>query len=187
MILAGPDVPEDFVCHEPVSLVDCFPTAVECVGAPPHPEDRDLPGASLFDLARGTAPRRTILSEYHAAGAATGAFMIYKGPFKYVYYAGMPPQLFDLDTDPQETRDLAREPGYQGLVADCEALRRVVDPDRRRVGEGRPEGAHRRHGRARGNHRPRQLRLFADPGNPASIQLICSVAPDQGGQPRRVA
>jgi choline-sulfatase len=130
MILAGPEVPEGSVCHEPVSLVDCFPTVIECVGAPPHPDDRDLPGASLFDLARGTAPRRTILSEYHAAGAATGAFMIRKGPFKYVYYAGMPPQLFDLDTDPQETRDLAREPGYQGLVADCEAaLRRVVDPD----------------------------------------------------------
>jgi hypothetical protein len=55
--------------------------------------------------------------------------MIRKGPFKYVYYAGMPPQLFDLDTDPQETRNLAREPGYQGLVADCEvALRRIVDP-----------------------------------------------------------
>ena len=47
--------------------------------------------------------------------------MIRKGPFKYVYYVGMPPQLFDLDADPQETRDLAREDGYQGLVADCEA------------------------------------------------------------------
>ncbi len=107
MILAGPEVPEGLVCHEPVSLVDCFPTAVECVGAPPHPDDHDLPGASLFDLARGTAPRRTILSEYHAAGATTGAFMIRKGPFKYVHYAGMPPQLFDVDTDPQEARDLA--------------------------------------------------------------------------------
>jgi choline-sulfatase len=71
-----------------------------------------------------------MLSEYHAAGAATGAFMIRKGRFKYVYYAGMPPQLFDLDSDPQEARDLAREPGYQGLVEDCEReLRRVVDPD----------------------------------------------------------
>jgi hypothetical protein len=35
----------------------------------------------------------------------------------------MPPQLFDLDTDPQETLDLAREPGFQGLVADCETAR----------------------------------------------------------------
>jgi choline-sulfatase len=38
--------------------------------------------------------------------------------------------LFDLGSDPQETRDLAREAGYQGLVEDCEReLRRVVDPD----------------------------------------------------------
>jgi choline-sulfatase len=42
----------------------------------------------------------------------------------------MPPQLFDLDRDPQETRDLALESAYQGLVSDCEAeLRCVVDPD----------------------------------------------------------
>ena len=74
--------------------------------------------------------RRTILCEYHATGAATGAFLIRKGPFKYVNYVGMPPQLFDLDADPQETRDLARDPGYRGLVADCEReLRRIVDPE----------------------------------------------------------
>jgi choline-sulfatase len=56
--------------------------------------------------------------------------MIRKGRFKYVYYAGMPPQLFDLDADPQEARDLGTDPGYPGLVAQCEAeLRLVVDPD----------------------------------------------------------
>jgi choline-sulfatase len=38
--------------------------------------------------------------------------------------------LFDLDADPQETRDLAQEPAYAWLVAECETeLRRVVDPD----------------------------------------------------------
>jgi choline-sulfatase len=130
MLLGGPDVPQGEVCREPVSLVDCFPTITQGAGLAVHPADRNLPGASLFDVARGTVPRRTILSEYHAAGAATGAFLIRKGPYKYIHYAGMPPQLFDLDADPQETRDLAREPGYQGLVADCErALRQVVDPD----------------------------------------------------------
>jgi choline-sulfatase len=130
LILAGPEVPEGLICHEPAALVDCFPTIVECVGASPHPDDRDLPGASLFGLAHGTMLQRTILSEYHAAGAVTGAFMIRKGPFKYVYYVGMTPQLFDLGADPQETRDLAQEPGYRGLIADCEtALRCVVDPE----------------------------------------------------------
>ena len=131
MLLAGPDLPHDFVCREPVSLVDCFPTILAGAGAAAHPEDRDLPGASLFDVARGTAPRRTVMSEYHAAGAATGAFLIRKGRFKYVHYVGMPPQLFDLDADPQERRDLGTDPGCRGLIADCEAaLRRVVDPER---------------------------------------------------------
>ena len=56
--------------------------------------------------------------------------MIRKGPFKYVYYVGMPAQLFDLAADPQETRDLAREPGHAGLLADCErSLRAIVDPE----------------------------------------------------------
>lgn len=128
LIMAGPDIPAGIVCHEPVSLVDGFPTILDCVGAPRT--DRDLPGASLFEIARGVGPTRTVFSEYHASGSVTGAFMIRKGRFKYVYYAGMPPQLFDLDADPLESRDLGVEPGYAGLAADCErALRAVCDPD----------------------------------------------------------
>ncbi len=130
MLMAGPEIPQGVTCREPVSLVDCFPTIVDCVGLSPHPDDRDLPGAPLMDIVRGTAPDRTVLSEYHAAGAATGAFMIRKGRFKFVYYVGMPPQLFDLEADPYETRDLGQDRGYAGLVADCEiALRKVVDPE----------------------------------------------------------
>ncbi len=131
MIMAGPELPEGALCRAPVSLVDCFPTIAAGAGLGVHAEDRDLPGASLFDIVRGTAPRRTVLSEYHAAGAATGAFLIRKGSFKYVHYVGMPPQLFDLEADPEERRDLGQDAGYRGLIADCEtALRRVVDPER---------------------------------------------------------
>jgi choline-sulfatase len=98
---------------------------------PTHPDYRNLPGTNLLDIVRGTAAKRTVLSEYHAAGAATGAFMIRKGGFKYVHYVGMPPQLFDLDADPQEIRDLGSDPAWGGLVAQCEAeLRRVVDPEK---------------------------------------------------------
>jgi choline-sulfatase len=93
--------------------------------------DGDLPGASLLDVARGTAAPRTVLCEYHAAGAATGAFMVRKGRFKCVHYVGMPPQLFDLDADPYEAHDWGTEPDYAGLVAQCEGeLRRVVDPEK---------------------------------------------------------
>jgi len=131
MLYAGPDIPQGFVCREPVSLVDVFPTVTAGAGLPVHSDDRDLPGADLFDIVRGTAPKRTVLSEYHAAGAATGAFMIRKGGLKYVHYVGMPPQLFDLAADPQETRDLGQDPAWAGLVAQCEAeLRRIVDPEK---------------------------------------------------------
>jgi choline-sulfatase len=130
LIMAGPEIPAGFVCHEPVSLVDGFPTILDCVGASPAAEDRDLPGRSLFEAMRGTGPQHTVFSEYHAVGAVTGAFMIRKGQFKYVHYVGMNPQLFDLASDPWETRDLGTDPGYAGLVADCEAeLRKICDPD----------------------------------------------------------
>ncbi len=130
MIMAGPDVPQGVVCREPVTLVDCFPTIIDCAGLPPHPDDAELPGAPLLDIVSGKAAPRTVLSEYHAAGSATGTFMIRHGRFKYVYYVGMPPQLFDLEADPYETRDLGQDAGYQGFVADCEAaLRKIVDPE----------------------------------------------------------
>ena len=130
LIMAGPEVPAGFVCREPVSLVDCFPTILACAGVAPHAEDHDLPGCPLDSVLRGHAPQRTVLCEYHAAGAAAAAFMIRKGPFKYVHYVGMPPQLFDLDADPAERHDLGADAGYRGLIAECERLlRRVVDPE----------------------------------------------------------
>ena len=130
MIMAGPDVPQGVVYRDPVSLVDGFPTILGCAGVAPAPEDAELPGADLMDIVRGTAARRTVLSEYHAVGAATGAFMIRHGSFKYVHYVGMPPQLFDLAGDPEEARDLGQDPAYRGILADCEAaMRRVVDPE----------------------------------------------------------
>jgi choline-sulfatase len=40
----------------------------------------------------------------------------------------MPPQLFDLDSDPEERHDLGTNPGYSGVAAECEqALRRMAD------------------------------------------------------------
>ena len=84
MIMAGPEVPQGVACREPVSLVDCFPTIVDCVGSLPIPPTATCRARSLLDVVRGTAPERTVMSEYHAAGSATGAFMIRKGRFKYV-------------------------------------------------------------------------------------------------------
>ncbi len=130
MIMAGPDVPQGAVCDVPVTLADAYPTILQGVGARPDPRDTELPGHSLIDIANGRAPRRTILSEYHAAGAMCGAYMIRHGKYKYIHYVGLPPMLFDLETDPGERNDLGRDPDCAAVVRECEAaLRSVVDPE----------------------------------------------------------
>src|SRR5262245_39916916 len=86
--------------------------------------------ARALDVARGMIPERTVFSEYHAAGAATGVFMIRHGKFKFIYYVGMPPQLFDLQADPSESYDLGQQANYAPVLADCEAaLRKIVNPE----------------------------------------------------------
>jgi len=130
LIMAGPDIPRNRICGEPVSLVDLFPTILDCVGAEAGPEDRDLPGRSLFDVMGGNATSRPVFCEYHAAGAITGAFMVRYQQFKLMHYVGMPPMLFDLERDPGETTDLASHPDYrQQLHKSLALLRTIVDPE----------------------------------------------------------
>ena len=62
--------------------------------------------------------------------ADTGVFMIRNGNWKYIYFAGQVPQLFDLDADPLELRDLGTDPAHAEIVAACEEkLRALLDPD----------------------------------------------------------
>ena len=128
IIMAGPDVPAGKVVQTPVSLVDCFPTALECVGAALI--DEDLPGRSLWQIAQEDDQERTVFSEYHALGTEHSTYMLHRNSYKYNYYVGAPPQLFDLAEDPDELNDLSGIPEYQDLLRDCERdLRTLLDPE----------------------------------------------------------
>ncbi|MBA2451070.1 MAG: sulfatase-like hydrolase/transferase [Chloroflexi bacterium] len=130
MIVAGPDVPAGKVSTTNVNLTDCFPAIVEAVGAESRPEDSDLPGESLFRLAQQADRPRTVFSEYHAIFSPSGTYMVRTERYKYVHYVGYPPQLFDMQDDPDETRDLGQEPAYAEVRAECEReLRRICDPE----------------------------------------------------------
>lgn len=134
LIMKGPGIPKGAVIDAPVNLVDIFPTVCDArnIAAP-----TDIPGRSLLPLARGEEdPGRAdfAFSEYHAHGVPSGMYMIRWKQWKAVFYAGYAPQLFDLEDDPQEMKDLAPDAGDSPLLsevlAECEKrLRSVCDPD----------------------------------------------------------
>lgn len=128
MILAGPDIPTNEVRQTPVSLVDVQATLLDCANV------RDVTpgvGTSLARLARQPDdPNRQVFSEYHAVGAESAAYMLADARYKYHYYVGFPPELFDLRNDPDEVHNLAPLPEYQGLLHEFEQkLRSMLDPE----------------------------------------------------------
>jgi choline-sulfatase len=129
LIIKGPDIPQGVKIKEPANHVDTYPFILECAGSS-VPEAYDThPGKSLFRLATGFKPDRNVLTEYHGMGSTTGAFMIRHGRYKYVHYVAYAPQLFDLEADPQELRDLAGDPVYATALAECrERLYKICDP-----------------------------------------------------------
>lgn len=130
LILAGPDVPQNRVCDEPVSLVDCYPTILQSMDIPLDEDEQELPGASLWSIAQNRTLDRPILSEYHGVGSRDGWFMLRYGQYKYIHYVGGAPQLFDLDDDPDELRDLARLADYQPILTELEMmLREMLSPE----------------------------------------------------------
>jgi choline-sulfatase len=131
MIVAGPGVPEGKVSRTNVSLVDVFPTVLQSAGVDPSPEDADLPGLSLLELANEDGRRsRVAFSEYHSSMSASASFMVREDRFKLIYYVGMPKQLFDLEADPDERHNLADDPAHAAVLSHLEAaLRAICDPE----------------------------------------------------------
>lgn len=130
MIMAGPGVEKGARCWTPVSLVDIYPTVVNAVGGTLTKVEKDLPGDDLQKLAKIDASDRAVFSEYHAAGSTSGGFMLRKGDWKLILYAGHPPMLFNVKNDPRETKDWAGRLETQRIQADLDAeLRRIVNPE----------------------------------------------------------
>lgn len=129
-LIAGPDVPRGRVSNDLISLVDCYQTILDAVGVDLTQNERQLPGASLWPIAQGQSLDRPAFSEYHAVGSTSASYMLREGRYKYVHYVGYPPQLFDLESDPQEINDLAASPNHKSVLDEFESkLRELLDPE----------------------------------------------------------
>ena len=113
-----------------VEAIDLAATFLAWAGGEPIPHR--LEGRSLTPLLEGTKPadwraavfcdsdfslrhaRRTLgLGPDEARG-----FMVRTARWKYVYFERFPPQLFDLDADPAEQRDLGLSPAHETVRAE---------------------------------------------------------------------
>ena len=111
----GLDAKRGQVRTELAELRDVLPTFLDAAGLPKPPA---VEGLSLLDAVRGK-PWRSVLDLEHASCYAPkdGWVALMDQRYKYVYYTvtGVQ-QLFDLQADPHELRDLATEDSSAALV-----------------------------------------------------------------------
>jgi arylsulfatase A-like enzyme len=106
-----------------VEAIDLVPSFCELYDAPKL--DHILEGQSLLPLLRGGewAERDAVISEldytFRAAREDLGvapdkarAYMVRTKDWKYIFFEGFRPQLFDLKNDPKERHDLGGDPKY---------------------------------------------------------------------------
>lgn len=112
MIFAGDGISAGHAVDQPVTIMDVGPTLCEFAGAaaPPRPDGRSLKPA----LSGGEQDaERMIVSEIigEREGRPVPGRMLLQGKWKYVAYAFHGPfdQLFDLEEDPLELRNLRSE------------------------------------------------------------------------------
>jgi arylsulfatase A-like enzyme len=131
-----PGVKGGRVLDQPVMTTDILPTILELAGLSPD-EPALLDGQSLLPLLKGEAfDRDTLYWHYPHWGWPSSA--IRKGNYKLIYFYGRGCELYDLDKDLGETRNLASDMPEKteamkkellDWLAACDALMPTPNPD----------------------------------------------------------
>jgi choline-sulfatase len=124
-----------------VSLIDVLPTLCDLAGLP---APADVDGLSLRPVLEGRAPqlsdsrgaRQMVFAEYYGKQAwRVPIRMVRTAQWKYVRYLAHGEELYDLEADPGELRNLAREPK---AAEERMRLARALDEWMRRTGDPFP-------------------------------------------------
>jgi choline-sulfatase len=134
MIVSAPNQFAPRRVPQVVSLVDLLPTLLALVGdgAAPEPVER-IDGRSLVPLLEGQSAAQwpdTAVSEYTADGVLAPCRMVRRGHYKYIYVHGHGSQLYRLDQDPNELKNLAGHPEFAEVERELrEIVLRDWDPE----------------------------------------------------------
>jgi len=128
LIAMGPGIRKGQHVRENVSLVDLFPTLLDLARIPMPPKgDEFLPnrdGRSFAPFLSGDHPAgwpNTVIIENNSEGTIKPIRVLVKDRFKFVYVHERPDQLFDLERDPNEWRNVVDHPAYRDIATQLRA------------------------------------------------------------------
>lgn len=131
LLLSMPGQRHAAVSDKLVSLVDIFPTILDLAGIEPDADTRaGLEGRSLRRPdALSQEPGDAVFGEMNGEGAHAPCLMVREDRWKLIFAEGDPLQLYDLQHDPHEIRNLAGQPEVAAIQSRLLArLRDTWDP-----------------------------------------------------------
>ena len=121
LMVAAPGMAAGTV-DDPVSTIDVAPTLADLAGISMAEVEPWVEGTSLVPMAAGPSRGKPVLMEYAAEASYAPLVSIRDGKWKYNRCTLDPDQLFDLQADPQEQRNLAADGDYADTLAQFSRL-----------------------------------------------------------------
>ena len=133
LFFVGPNIKKNVLYKNATSIIDILPTLIDIGGGeiPGHLQGFSLkPYMYEQNGGKGKHPDY-IIAQYHSASGNTGTFMVVKDNYKYIQFGHYltstnktlyHPQLFDLDKDPNEVKDISGDSKNQDLMQEMEKI-----------------------------------------------------------------
>jgi len=112
LLFAGPGITAGQTCKRPAELLDIYPTLVELTGVP---KVDGLEGRSLVPQLKDAAARR----EHPAITTHNqGNHAVRSEHYRYIRYADGSEELYDMQNDPNEWKNRAKDPRFSTVLED---------------------------------------------------------------------
>jgi choline-sulfatase len=115
LMIAAPQMPPGLI-DAPVSTIDVCPTLCDLAGVSMEDVMPWTTGVSVVPIGQGAKRTEPVAMEYAAEASYSPLVSLRYGKWKYNRCLLDPDQLFDLEADPQEMKNLAEVPAHQGTL-----------------------------------------------------------------------